>query len=153
MSSRSPSQKPWASDRSGYNRLNNRVLDMYLLRRSRLGYTVKNQHEFPKEAPRQWFWPSLGTHGDPAKVAIASATELVNGSTTIPANMPSTARIGKPSREPGKAISWSDRRRISTGFAAEIVRHDAGTLPVTLGPGDPNPDDDAEETNQNWRRR
>lgn len=34
--------------------------------------------------PHQWFWPSLGNHADPAKVATARATDLAAGMTTIP---------------------------------------------------------------------
>ena len=144
-----PFAKAVGKDRSGYNRLNNRVLDMWLTEAIKIpGYIVKNQHEFPKEAPRQWFWPSLGTHDDPAKVANASATELVNGLTTIP-------------REYAKhGLDWEAEQELAARSLGLTVAEYQQALrqklfatmgtppPVTLGPGDPNPDDDAEETNQ-----
>jgi capsid protein len=40
--------------------------------------------EMPENPYFSWFWPSLGHHADPQKVANAAATELANGLTTFP---------------------------------------------------------------------
>ena len=40
--------------------------------------------ELPDLVPHEWFWPGLGHHADPQKVANATTTDLSSGITNIP---------------------------------------------------------------------
>lgn len=68
-----------AVDRQSLERLLNRLLDAWLTEAANIeGYLPV----LPNRLPRQWFWPSLGNHADPMKVANAAAVNFANGAAT-----------------------------------------------------------------------
>jgi capsid protein len=59
----------------------NRLLDTWLTEWRKVRDVPPSR--LPDRFPHQWFWPSLGHHADPGKVASARTEALKNGTTTI----------------------------------------------------------------------
>ncbi len=67
-------------DRHRLECLLNKLLDAWLTE----WVKVRQVADVPARFPHQWFWPSMGHHADPGKVAAARTEALKNGTTTIP---------------------------------------------------------------------
>jgi capsid protein len=69
-----------AVDRTRLECLLNRLLDAWLTE----WVKVRRPPAVPERLRHQWFWPSLGYHADPGKVASARTEALKNGTTNLP---------------------------------------------------------------------
>lgn len=68
-------------NRSKLERLLDRLLDAWLTEAIRIDGLLPRR--LPRRLPHSWFWPAIGQHADPAKVANAQETRLVSGTTTL----------------------------------------------------------------------
>ncbi len=67
-------------DRYELERLLNRLLDIWLTEAIRAKEIETSRIS---EFKRKWFWPQIGTHADPSKVASAQKMALANGTTSL----------------------------------------------------------------------
>lgn len=66
-------------DRADFEVFLNRLLDEWLTEWIR----IRQRGALPDRFPHQWFWPSIGDHADPDKVASAQAQRLKNGTSNL----------------------------------------------------------------------
>lgn len=96
--------------------------------------------DLPDEIPHQWFWPSLGHHADPAKVANAVTTKLAYGMTNFPLEY---AREGLDWEEQQQAAAKS--LGIEVKEYRELLKQKIFGAPKAMAQGDTPPEPDEEE--------
>lgn len=69
-------------DRAGYERHLDCIFAEFLGEAVKAGQLPADMPA--TSAPHQWFWPSVGNHADPSKVASARAEALASGATNLP---------------------------------------------------------------------